>query len=256
MNSKSLAYIVLFAIAITILHGGAATNGRSLAKHVSAAQRPTQLRLVESYGRRPLNFERNQGQASPGVEFLSRGSGYTLLLGANEAVLKLASRKDPVSSATGSVFHMKLVGASSAPAGIGVDELRGRANYLIGNNPKTWRTNVPQYAKVKYRNVYPGVDLIYYGNQRELEYDLVVAPGSNPAQIRLRFEGAERLAVNKQGDLELHSSSETMLFRKPVIYQESNGQRQLISGGYILAAAHEASFQLGAYDAADRKSVV
>jgi len=155
------------------------------------------LHLVEVYGELPLSFEANRGQTDPQVKFLSRGNGYNLYLTSSEAVLTLRNSveysKD--SQTTGStpttpegeeaqanssaVIHMKLVGANPEAQAVGLDELAGKSNYFIGNDPEKWHTNVPNYAKVEYREVYPGVDLVYYGNQRQLEYDFIVAPGAD-----------------------------------------------------------------------------
>ena len=170
--------------------------------------------VAEAYGKLPLAFEANQGQTDDSVEFISRGSGYTLFLTANEAVLSLRQPTEPSSAGfqpapraakmaalrpktespqASAVVRMKLVGANSTPAVTGEDQLPGKSNYFIGNDPEQWRTHVPNYTKVKYREVYPGVDLIYYGNQRQLEYDFVVSPGADPGVIRLRFQGADEL---------------------------------------------------------------
>src|SRR6267143_93297 len=158
----------------------------------------------ETYGRLPLHFEANRGQTHEDVRFLARGPGYSLYLTAGEAVLVLArpnpdakrdahstperlntqAREAPV------VVRMSLMGAAPKPRLSGLEELPGKANHFIGNDPAKWQTNVPTYAKVQYRDVYPGIDLVYYGNQRQLEYDFVVAPGADPQRIVLGFKVA------------------------------------------------------------------
>jgi hypothetical protein len=123
-------------------------------------------------------------------------------------------------STTGSVLRMKLVGANAKATVTGAEELPGKSNYFFGNDPKKWRTNVPTYAKVKYAAVYPGVDLVYYGNQRQLEYDFVVAPGADPTRIKLSFAGAEGMRVDAvSGDLVLKLGEDEVRFHKPVVYQ-------------------------------------
>ncbi|TMI11754.1 MAG: hypothetical protein E6H40_03915, partial [Betaproteobacteria bacterium] len=117
-----------------------------------------------------------------------------------------------------------------------------------GKDPAKWRTNVPTYAKVHYRAVYPGIDLVYYGNQRQLEYDFVVAPGADPNRIVLGFQGAERLEINAEGELVLHAGGEVIHQRVPVIYQEIDGVRTKIEGRYVLKDAHRVGFQVAAYD--------
>lgn len=189
----------------------ALAGGATIAAPATATGQPSGTRIVERYGKLPLSFERNEGQTSPGVKFLSRGAASTLCLTASEAVLQLqkpgargresearhGSRKpnletrrspsfvrsrgktvDDRPQTTDSVLRIRLVNANSTAIVTGTDELPGKANYFIGNDPQKWRTNVPTYAKVKFQNVYPGVDLVYYGNQSgQLEYDFVVAPG-------------------------------------------------------------------------------
>src|SRR5438270_715493 len=148
----------------------------------------TNARVSESYGKLPLQFEANRGQTHKDVRFLSRGAGYSLYLTADEAVLVLNkppadAKRDARSRqahAKSVALRMSLVGAARKPQVTGLDELQGKANYFIGKNPETWRTNVPTYAKVHYQNVYPGIDLVYYGNQRQLEYDFILAPGADP----------------------------------------------------------------------------
>src|SRR6185295_19220004 len=157
----------------------------SFALPVAAA---TGARVSESYGKLPLQFEANRGQTHKDVHFLSRGPGYNLYLTAGEAVLVLSK---PAADAKRVALRMSLVGSARKPPVSALDELPGKANYFIGKDRSKWRTNVPTYAKVHYRNVYPGIDLVYYGNQRQLEYDFVVAPGADPKKIVLSFKGAD-----------------------------------------------------------------
>src|SRR5262249_28852704 len=157
---------------------------------LSAAEpRRPPRRVFVSYGTLPLSFERNQGQGPSEAAFVARGSGYTLmLLWSGEAVLALRGR----AKERAPVLRMKLLGAS-AEAVEGREELPGRSNYFIGSDPAGWRTSIPNYAQVAYPEVYPGVDLIYYGNQRRLEDDFVVAPGADPGVVRLKREGGGRV---------------------------------------------------------------
>src|SRR2546426_4537719 len=223
----------------------------------------TPIAVSETYGRLPLHFEANLGQTRQDVRFLARGAGYSLYLTAGEAVLVLTkpnpdAKRDSRSTlerlgtqarGTPVVVRMSLVGAAPKPLVSGLDELPGKANYLIGKDPAKWRTNVPTYAKVHYRAVYPGIDLVYYGNQRQLEYDFVVSPGANPERIVLGFQGAERLEINAEGELVLHAGGGALRQQKPVIYQEINGVRTKIEGRYVLKDAHRVGFQVAAYDA-------
>src|SRR5258708_5683500 len=174
------------------------------------------LTASQTYGRLPLHFEANLGQTHQDVRFLARGPGYSLYLTAGEAVLVLA-RPNPDAKPDAHTAPKPLVS--------GLDALPGKANYFVGNDPAKWRTNVSTYAKVRYREVYPGIDLVYYGNQRQLEYDFVVAPGADPQKIVLGFHGADKLEVNAQGELVLHAAGGAIRQRKPVIHQAIGGVR-------------------------------
>src|SRR5438094_3145206 len=221
-----------------------------------------ETRVSQSYGKLPLHFEANQGQTHHDVRFLARGAGYSLYLTAGEAVLVLTKpnpdakrdlrstpeRRGTQARGTPVVVRMSLVGAAPKPPLNGREELPGKANYLIGKDPAKWRTNVPTYAKVHYHAVYPGIDLVYYGNQRQLEYDFVVSPGADPERIVLGFQGGERLEINAEGELVLHAAGGAIRQRVPVIYQEINGVRTKIEGRYVLKDAHRVGFQVAAYD--------
>ena len=197
----------------------------------------------------PLSFEVNQGQSDAQVKFLSRGSGYSLFLTADEAVLVLnsltdiqdrgnqsgASVKDNRRRTTDHpyVLRMHLVGANPSPQVMGLDELPGKSHYLTGNDPQKWHIQIPTFARVKYGEIYPGIDLIYYGNQQQLEYDFIVAPGADPGKIRLAFTGADDTQISPEGDLVLTFTNEHICLHKPHIYQEIDGVRQKIPGRYV-----------------------
>ncbi len=229
--------------------------------------------FVERYGKLPLSFEANAGQADKSVKFLSRGSGYGIYLTGDEAVLALrragckgapasevaaantfSARPPQPRSEAGcvqgaDVVRMRLAAASSSTAPpVGEEQLPGTANYFIGNDRDKWRTSVPTYAKVRYSRVYPGVDLVYYGKQRQLEYDFVVAPGADPTVIRLQFAGAKGLRLEADGNLAVSAEDEAMTFHKPTVYQEVDGKRRAVAGSYALLAGHMVAFHLGSYD--------
>src|SRR5438105_8870637 len=188
----------------------------------AAAAAPADARVSEAYGRLPLHFEANRGQTNKDVRFLSHGPGYDLYLTANEVVLVLTRARpgvDAPAPAKPVALRMSLVGGAPRPLVSGLEELPGKANYFIGKDPAKWRSNVPTYAKVHYREVYPGIDLLYYGNQRQLEYDFVVRPGADPGAIALRFAGADKVEVDDvQGDLVIHTAAGTLRQQKPFIY--------------------------------------
>jgi hypothetical protein len=198
-------------------------------------------RSVEAIGQFPLSFEANAGQADRQVRFLSRGPGYTLFLTSDEAVL--VAGKDKVQ-----VTRMKLVGANPAPEVQGSDELSGRSYYFIGNDPKNWQGNVPNYAQVRYQAVYPGVDLSYYGNRRRLEFDFVVAPKADPKCIRLSFPGAQKIRIDPEnGDLKLDG---VVRFPKPVAYQMRDG-KTLVEARYVLKPGNQVGIAVGNYNLAE-----
>ena len=223
------------------------------------------LRIIESYGKLPLGFEPNQGQTDGAVRFLSRGPGYTLFLTPTEAVLALRGPEEtlppnpsPLLKGEGErggqvvTVRMKLIGANPKLETTGLDVLPGTVNYFRGKDPKHWRRHIPTYARVKYAQVYPGVDLVYYGNQQQLEYDFVVAPGSDPGVIRLALSGAEKVAIDAQGDVVLSARDGEVRLRKPDIYQEVNGERRKIEGCFVqydsARGDTQIGFQVAAYD--------
>jgi hypothetical protein len=215
----------------------------------------------EVCGRLPLAFEANQGQSDPRVRFLSRGDGYSLFLTDTEAVLALSKgragawHKEPSRFARSKggatktdVVLMQLEGAKAGVRVSGFDKLPGTANYFIGNDPAKWRSGLPTYSKVLYAGVYPGVDLVYYGKQRQLEYDFVVAPGADPKPIRLRFRGSKKLSLSKDGDLTVAATNGEISFHKPVVYQEYDGRRLTVEGHFSLLAKNVVGFVLGVFD--------
>ncbi|MGJ0428368.1 SBBP repeat-containing protein [Methylobacter sp.] len=233
-----------------------------LASAAPTAAPALKVQAQSNYGKLPLSFEINQGQTDAQVKFLARGQGYTLFLTPTEAVLSLKkpqarTKASPtsvkpsfVSETNGAMLRMQLIGANPSARILGKEALPGRVNYLIGKDPAKWRTKVPTYAKVAYEGVYPGVDLVYYGNQGQLEYDFVVAPGADPSRVKLAFLGANRIEVNTAGELILHTASGDVRMHKPVLYQEIDGVRKPVDGGYVLKGGQAVGFQVAAYDVA------
>ncbi|HEX8565073.1 MAG TPA: SBBP repeat-containing protein [Pyrinomonadaceae bacterium] len=219
----------------------------------------TKKKIKENYGKLPLTFEANEGQVDSQVQYISRGDGYNLFLTGTEAVIALRApvkandtstaknEAEPISEEQ-SVLRMKMVGASAAPRIKGLEPQPGKGNYFLGNDRKKWRTNVNHYARVEYRDVYPGVNVVYYGNQRQLEYDFVVAPGINPDIIKMSFEGAQDLSIDADGDLILRTPGGDIRQHKPIIYQETNGGKQEIAGRYEIKGEREIGFELAPYD--------
>jgi hypothetical protein len=222
-------------------------------------------RVLQDYGKLPLSFEANQGQTDENVKFLSRGSGYSLFLTSNEAVLAFGKtaptssrlnvrpgqtpveRQKPTTVETG-VVRMQLADAKSAPRLVGEEQLPGKVNYFLGNDPLKWRTNLPTYGKVKYEDVYPGVDLVYYGNEGHLEYDFVVSPGADSRSIRIRFHGAKKLRIDSDGNLWLEAGDRRVSLEKPQAFQEAEGRKKTVECEYRLIAANTVGIRVGDFD--------
>jgi hypothetical protein len=205
----------------------------------------TQARVTASYARIPMSFEpcfeAMCADAGSQAKYFSQGSGYVLFLTSTEAVLDGGPRKN-------STLRMKLLRSNSRASIEGMDPLPGKSNYFIGKNPKSWRANVTNYAKVRYRNVYPGVDLVYYGNGSHLEYDFMVAAGGDPRAIALTFSGASSISIDKQGDLVLATDNGKIVQRKPLVWQQIGAKKKLIAGRYALKNKNEVGFELDQYD--------
>ncbi len=238
----------------------------------------TKVGLKKDFGRLPLTFEVNQGQADSKVKFLSRGKGYVLFLTADEAILSLKiadetrskmqdlkstaslSRAATVKSLStdpqpaadvrrSAVLRIKLIGTNPQPEVVGLEELPGKVNYFIGKDPKKWRTAISTFAKVKYKDVYPGIDLVYYGNAGHLEYDFIVAPGADPKAIAFAIRGTDKFEVDGNGDLVLHTPGGEIRQHKPLVFQDVNGVENTISGHYVLKGKDEVGFEVAMYDA-------
>jgi hypothetical protein len=204
-----------------------------------------------SYGTLPLSFEENRGQTDARVKFLARGSGYGLFLTATDAVLELqGTSKQTINhgEAKSSVIRLALKNANPTPEVAGIDPLAGRSSYFIGRDPKKWRTNIPSFGGVRLRNVYPGVNLVYRGEQGRLEYDLEVSPKADPSHIKLDIEGARKIALDDSRDLVISTASGSVIQHAPRIYQTIEGRQHAVAGGYVLEDSHTVAFELGAYD--------
>ncbi|MGH8492145.1 MAG: SBBP repeat-containing protein [Moraxellaceae bacterium] len=200
--------------------------------------------LLADYGKTPLHFEPNVGQTRQDVKFLAQGGGYTLFLTSNEAVVRL-SRDGDKPAAT--VLRARLEGANPSPRVSGQQPQASYSNYFIGNDPQQWHSGVAHYGRVHYSSVWPGIDLVYYGNQRQLEYDFIVQPGANPGLIRMSWHGADNLFIDNDGNLIAETSLGPVRQHKPVIYQTIKGQRKTVEGRYALSG-RQVSFALGDYD--------
>jgi len=267
-------------------------SSRSIPPSYPIASPAASAQFLDAYAKLPLSFEVNRGQAGPEIQFLSRGHGMSLFLGSGDVAFLIdqkdsraphrqplsetvqdisplllpfsgtltdkpaASELQPDSAVASHLLRMSLLAARHGLQGAGVGPLPGKANYFIGDDPKNWQTNLETYAKVKYEGIYPGIDLLYYGNQQRLEYDFVVAPGSSPKQIQLAFEGVDHARIDPpSGDLVLDSGGAEVRFQKPSIYQvneeSSTGggvSKHFVDGDYTLEADNRIGFNVAAYD--------
>ena len=256
-------HLCSFVVLLLILLTGTARFAIASGENASAS--PTQdakhEQALANFANSPLSFEANE-QADSAVKFSAGGNGYSLFLTPASALFVVASGHLGSScgdvaakrSAAGggaqatSTFRIEWVGADSAPQFAGSDLLPGRANHFAGNDPQKWRSNESLYGKVRQRAVYPGIDLVYYGSRSQLEYDFVVAAGAEPGVIRMRFHGADRVAITDDGDLLLTTAAGEIRQTKPFIYQEAGGRKTGIDGRYLLLGNHEVGFKIGAYD--------
>jgi hypothetical protein len=210
------------------------------ASGISASKSP---RVTEQYKQFPLSFEPNQQQTNEEVKFLARGEGYILFLTEKDAVFTLGKAHKAA------VLRMSLLEANANPSFTGMEELPGKSNYFIGNQPEHWHTNIPNYRKVAERGIYPGIDLVYYGTQRQLEYDYVISPGTSPSKIQIAFEGAKNLHIDARGDLLLSVAGENdVRLHKPIAYQQIGDEKRLVAANYILNGNGSVQFGVGAYD--------
>ena len=216
----------------------------------AVVDRPSRSTGATKYGELPLHFETNIGQTDDQVLFLSRSSGYTLFLTGNEAVLALQKPAAEVGEPKTNVLRMRFAGANASPRVSGESRLEGTTNYLIGSDPRKWKRDIANFERVRYSNIYDGVDIVYYGRGRELEYDLIVDPDSTPNKIRLQFEGSDDFEVTQSGDLKFKFADRELIQRRPDAYQDIDGTRQDVAARYAVLdrGSRVVGFEIGDYD--------
>lgn len=227
----SVTRVVLFALILISLLGTAKAETTDLAG------------VSVLYSKLPIAFEPNRGQVGIGYDFLARAHGYDLLLSRREAVLAARSNTTDQMSRV----KLRLKGAHAGPAASEWGSLQGKINYLRGNNPNRWWTGIPTYSRINYAEVYPGIDLTYYGRPGSIEYDFVLSAGANPASIRMSIVGGEQVHIDSTGDLEIATPSGPVRIKKPVAYQETGGLRRGVDCRFTLKN-RELQFALGRYD--------
>ncbi len=252
---------------VSAANGLVEASGKAVAVSVASTNHKATVasetpKISEAFAKLPLAFEENRGQASKTADFIARGAGYSIALSSTETVLTLGKDQAKSGSVVGREekamlasqregqerLSLKFLGANAKAVRAGLEELPGKSNYLIGNDSTKWRTNVLNFAKVKYSNVYPGVDAFFYGNQQSLEYDFVVAPGIDPEKIELQYSGHQNLQITSDGDLLLQLEKQQSKQSKPIAYQEINGQREAVDCRYRLTKKGTIKFEVANYD--------
>jgi len=273
-------FLAVLMISATFTLGGKKTApARRVTAHSVTAQ-PAKLvpqpQPSPRYGDIPLSFEANKGQTDPSVRFVSEGAGYTLFLTANEAVLSLQKpnpKDDPalqkMKPAKRRLFESRkfyrgsersrrarkkatirvaMEGANPDSTIEPLDLLPGKNNHFIGNDPQKWQTGIPTFRRVKYSSIYPGIDLIYYGKQRQLEFDFVVAPGADPHAICLNLQTDGRVSIAKNGNLRVETDEDSFELRRPDVYQVADGAKARVTGRFVLRGDNLVGLQVGPYD--------
>ena len=238
------------------------TSVQSLDEDARASSDHGVLQGRRAYGRLPLIFEENRGQTDSRVRYVARGPGYTLFLTSTEAVVRLrgpdsseilasgGSTRQRAESSTPrtAVVHMRLAGAKPSRMVQGVGELPGKSNYLGSDHRKHSLINIPHYSRVLYLGVLAGIDIAYYGNEGQLEYDLIASPGSHPHDLSVEMDGVNGMQIDGQGRLVLQTAAGRLWQNKPLAYQEIDGKRQPIACEYVLKSGHRVGFRFGTYD--------
>ena len=213
----------------------------------------TKTKVLASYGKLPLSFIENKGQVNKTVSYYLKGRQGTIYFTQEGMVYDLVSagpshpKKTLPTERKRLSFTLKPIGANKDRSLIATDKLPGTIHYLIGNDPTKWKTQIPIYKEIVYNNLYTGIDLKIYGTNNQMEYDFIVSPGSEPANILLAFEGIDALTIDNKGDLIINTALTQLTHLKPIIYQVIDGKRYTREGSFKLAG-NTVSFALGDYD--------
>ncbi|MGH9512018.1 MAG: hypothetical protein ACRD2U_07755 [Terriglobales bacterium] len=232
MQNPSTLAARLFSVSLLLAFSTGVSTGQTRGKATSNAS--------SAIAQLPITFEENAGQIDSQVRFLNRDGRYRVYLTDNAAALKVAGKT------TDAVLRTTVVGSRSAVEVAGLDPRDSHTNYLVGPRA-SWKSNIPNYGAVEYAGIYPGIDLVYYGKQHQLEYDFDVAPHSNPSVIALKIEGADKITVGKDGSLILDTAAGPVTWAKPIAYQKGTRRAKLITASYRVRG-EVVSFEVGKYD--------
>jgi hypothetical protein len=247
-----IALVLLSLFTTFVPHTDATNNSISnpIYNETPELTQTEKTKVAEDFGKLPLTFEQNNGQTDKAVKFLARNPRYTMFLTNNEAVFVLRTI-DESNRVRRQALQMQVVGANKEPRIEGLDKLVTKSNYFIGDDRDKWHSNVNNFARVAYREMYPGIDMVYYGKQRQLEYDFIVAPGVDSGKIKLAFKGARKISLDEKGNLRLKLKEGEMMQPAPVIYQEKNGGREQIAGRFVIDRSSQPAtvgFEVDEYD--------
>jgi hypothetical protein len=251
----------IFTIGLTFLFI-LGTFSLGLAKQDETSSAKVQFDQI--FDKVPLAFEANKGQLGKDTHFLSRGPGYSLFLAPTESKILLVQppklpepgSADPIAeikptdtpAPETTIISMKLEGANADAKSSGVNAIEMKSNYFVGSDSSKWRSKIDNYSKVKFEQVYPGIDLVYYGKQRQLEYDFVVQPGADYQKIQMVFEGAESIKLDDNGDLILKTKTGDLTFQIPEIYQEEGGKHVQVEGEFVIKGENRVGFEVASYN--------
>ena len=240
MRRSNRRWGIGFSVAALLVSAsfGQVSTGKVENKNQPSKDRVNLSKIQTGFISGPVAFEVNRGQTDANVKFLTRAQNFTVYLMPGETVLR---------GVNADVLRMKLQGANKSATVQGEDKLPRVSNYYMGNDRSKWLKDVPNYSKVRFQDVYSGIDMVYHSDQQQLEYDFVVKPGADLNQIKVAFEGASKVEINSRGELELQSAAGNTLNHKPVVYQMINGHRKMVDGEYALAN-NTVGFKVGAYD--------
>ena len=247
----SLSILTMFVLLVGVLAGlnkiTTKKASNSAANHASQIK-ATREAVTTAVSKLPMTFEPNRGQTDSRVKYVARSAGYNVFLtGPSSAVMVFQPPK--VAKAKADRLTMNLAGANASAQVHAEAATGGVSNYYIDSDRSKWLEGIPNYAQVRYSDVYPGVDVVYQGDNNHFRYDFVVKPGADPKSIRMSYEGAKGLRLNEKGEVVVAMNSGDMIGSKPYVYQEIGGKKHVVDGGYVLTAQNDVQFQLGAYDA-------
>ena len=242
---------LVLALLICAVWGWGVRGGHFAARKSQASPQAAQKKTVPArfnaqsvLSSLPIVFEPNVGQASPAAQLVARGAGYSLAFNQTGAALDLQSS----AGAAVDEVRMQFAGETQASAPSAVEPLPGHSNYIIGNDSSAWHTGIPQFARVRYADVYPGISVVFYGTQGQLEYDFELAPGADASRAQLQFSGARHLALARNGDLIIQTAAHSLRFNAPHVYQRDGARMQDVAGRFVLRPNHRVGFSVGSYD--------